>query len=168
MIGVIQKRNFVKHMLKDYLKTDLSYDFFKELYVENDLLNRVEFSRDILTHYKYSISININKKHMLIRINGKYVNNERFLNYVLRALYENPKVKLNVCVVNSESKFTTLIETVCRDESLVTELLNEVVVDKVLVEVEKQKTLKLIDKALDENNKEEFELLVKKYKDLQN
>lgn len=166
MIANYQKRNFIKHLLRKYIKTDLTFEFLKEIYNDENLIDRVVFSTNMLTHYKYNISINNDKKHMLIRVNGRYNNNERMVKYIMRALKENNNAQVNLCFISSNQPFNDLLSTVCHDIDLVRETITNSTVDAVLREVEKKKILELIDEALDKGDREKFNELSKKYKEL--
>lgn len=163
------KVQFLEFLLKEKIMgNDITIDFFKELTRNRNMLSkRVDFSKQALGHYKYSVTINRDKKRMFIRINDKFYSEERMLKYIIKGMIKNPEMRLNICIINTKNKgFSQKLDKLCHNKGLVSALISEASVDLVLNEVLKKNILKMIEKSLEDKDEKRFNELTEQYKQL--
>lgn len=167
MIAIHKKMNFLDFMLsKNIITNDITYSFFKSLSKEPALLKNVHFSKYVLNHMKYNITINTIKHHVLCRINGKYYKSFRMLNYILKAMKRYDKMSISICIICQRAPFEKNYSEVCNNKDLIYELINNSISDSITNMSLKETFKDLIDKSLFDGNKDLFMKLTKQYNEI--
>lgn len=166
MIGLKEKENFLKYFLSKFILKSYLYDFLHYVYKSDCLLNQIVFSRESLSYLNYRITIDLNKKQDIIYMRGRYFKELKMLKYILRGLIENPNMKLNICIISSQPRFQKRYDSVCHNIEMVEELIKETQINSIITMSQKLYLKELIDRSLDNNNKEEFLRLTNLYNSL--
>lgn len=151
---------------KSIIINDIAYNFFKELSKDPVILQNIIFSKYSLDHMKYNVTINTVKKQIVCNVNGKYYNSYRMLNYILRAMQENRRLQVAICIICPRAPFEKSYDEVCSNIQMVEQLVESSIIDSFLEAAQEKGLLIMIDKALDDGDKELFINLSTLYKKL--
>lgn len=152
-----EKIKFINYIIKKkFTRDDLVGNFFSTLKKNKEAIDRVNFSSGPLSgEYEYKLFFNLRAKTFLCQVKGKTYKDIKMIRSILRVIQEKD-VSVCIMILDNNIQLKEKLKKVC----VVTLLMNEVMNNAVESDRLKRKRIDelqdLIDKSLDDSNKDDF------------